>query len=71
MHHKLSCICLLVNVISLNQLLNSYKNAGINEFGDGKVGKLFIENDVASLLHIIKYIFIPGYINFLIEIIKP
>ena len=47
------------------------KNAGINEFCDGKVGKLFIENDVASLLHIIKYIFIPGYINFLIEIIKP
>ena len=53
------------------QLLNANKNAGINEFCDGKFGKLFIENDVASLLHIIKYIFIPGYINFLIEIIKP
>ena len=52
-------------------LLNAYKNAGMIENCDGKFGKLFIENDVASLLHIIKYIFIPGYINFLIEIIKP
>ena len=43
----------------------------MNEFCDRKFGNLFIENDGTSLLHINKYIFIPGYINFLIEIIKP
>ena len=64
-----------IKVTSLNQLrLGCWiltKNTGLSGFCDGKFGKLFIENDGTSLLHIIKYIFIPGYINFLIEIIKP